>query len=71
MVDALFDAFLQCKRLAGPKDNDNNLSCFKDCLDAHSQSHSWHPAYIVVKEARVGKNGVVCQCLDSGTTGKA
>lgn len=71
MVDALLDALLQSKRLALAQNNDNDLSGLEDGLDTNSQGHARHLADVVVKEARVGKNGVIGQSLDTGAAGQA
>lgn len=71
VVDTLLDTLLQSKRLALAKDDDNDLSGFEDGLDTDSQGHARHLADVVVKEARVGKDGVIGQSLDTGTAGQA
>jgi hypothetical protein len=71
VVDTLLNALLQSKRLALAKNDDNHLSGLEDSLDTNSQGHARHLADVVVKEARVGKNGVIGQSLDTSAAGQA
>lgn len=71
MVDTLLNALLQSKRLALAQDDDDNLAGLEDGLDADGQGHAGHLADVVVKEARVGQDGVIGKSLDTGTAGQA
>lgn len=71
MVDALFDALLQRKRLALAQDDDNHLAGLEHGLDTNRQGHARHLADVVVKEARVGQDGVVGKRLDTRAAGQA
>lgn len=70
VVDALLNASLQSKGLALAENDDNDLACLKNGLDANSESHLGHFVNIAVEETRVGKDGVVGKCLDTSAAGK-
>ena len=71
MVDALLNAALESKRLALAEDNDDHLAGLEDGLDTDGESHAGHLGNVIVKEARVGKDGVVGERLDAGARGQA
>lgn len=71
VVDALLDAVLEGEGLALADDDDDDLAGLEDGLDADGQGHAGHLVDVVVKEARVGEDGVVGQRLDAGAAGQA
>lgn len=70
MVNASFDALLQGLGLVHASHDNNNLSRIHDGLDADCKCSARHLGQIIVEEAGVGKDGVVCQGLDSGARTK-
>lgn len=71
VVDALLDAALEGEGLALAEDDDDDLAGLEDGLDADGEGHAGHLADVIVKEARVGEDGVVGERLDAGARGQA
>lgn len=60
------DGLAQCKGLALPGDDHDNLSAIEHSRDANRQRHAWDHANVVVEETRVRKNRFESESLDAG-----
>ena len=64
MVHPMFNCHAQCQGLALTSHDHDNLTCIEDSLDAHCKRHAWHSSDVIVEEACVSKDRVVCKSLD-------
>ena len=60
MIDAFFDAVCQCECLVRTGDDDDNFSSVHDSADADGQSHFGDLVDVVVEEAGIGDDCIVC-----------
>jgi hypothetical protein len=56
----------ECKGLALPGDNYDDLSAIENGGDADGQSHTRDEADVIVKETRIGENCLESERLDAG-----
>ena len=68
MVNALLNTPLQSQRLALTQDDGHDLSRLQHSLDTNCKGHLRHLLYIPAKEPRVGKDSIVSQSLNTGST---
>ena len=60
----MFDRHAQRQGLALTGHDHDDLARIEDSLDAHRKRHAWHSGDVVVEEARVSEDRVVCKSLD-------
>lgn len=70
VVDALLDGLGEREGLALAGDDDDDLARVEDGRDADGERHARDGGDVVVKEARVGEDGVVCERLDARARGE-
>lgn len=68
IIERVFtNSFAQRKGLPLASNNNNDFSCVENCGHAHGQGHTRDGGNVVIEETRVGKNGIVRECLDSSS----
>lgn len=65
MVYPLLDGFAQRQRLTLTSNHDNDFPTVQDGLYADSERHARDSGNVVVEEARVRQDGIVCEGLDT------
>ena len=70
VVDALLDGLAEGEALALAGDDDDDLAGGEHGGDADGEGHPGDLGEVVAEEARVGKDGVVCERLDARARGE-
>ena len=70
VVDALLDGLGEREGLALAGDDDDDLAGLEHGRDADGERHARHGGDVVVEEAGVGEDGVVCERLDARARGE-